>query len=133
MVDDTLACPHGDLLSLSLTNLETQPFYVFVIGMSDAGELRFVSPFDEDSLARLAAPGVIDQPLEVLADTGALPPDPSLTLFALFAATPLHGADIARTLRDARTHGTAVHALARLPFAAYTARIELSTSTARTP
>jgi hypothetical protein len=127
MVDDRLTCPRGDLLSVSLTNLETDPYYVFVVGVGANGALRFISPFDESSTAREATPGAVDQPLDVLADTASLPADGDVTLFTLFSKTPLSGAEVARRMRDARARGVAVHALAQLPFDAYTARIELAT------
>ncbi len=125
VADGRLRCPHGALLSLSLTNLEPTASFVYVVGVTAEGELRFVAPFDEVSSSIAVAPGTVDRPVDVVADTGVFGADDAITLFALFSPQPLRGGEIARTLRDFTRRGVRVQAIDRLPFDAFTARLEL--------
>ena len=108
-----------------MTNLDAEAVYVYTVGVADDGHLRFISPFDESSSSLRIAPNSVDSPLDVVADTTALPPDEHIALFTLFSPKALRGADVARTLRDAQQRSVRVQSLDRLPFEAITTRIEL--------
>ena len=123
--DARLRCPRGSLLSLSLTNLERTASFVYVVGVTAAGELRFVAPFEESSSSMMIAADTVDRPLDVVADTGAFAAEERITLFALFSMNALQGAEVARTLRDISGRGVRVQAIDQLPLPALTARLEL--------
>lgn len=126
---DSLRCPRGSLLSLSVTNLDDADVYVYAVGVADDGALRFFSPFDEPASSVKVARGTVDDPLDVVADTAAFPDDKGVALFTLFSARPLRGPDVARTLRDVQQRTGHVQALDRLPFDALTTRIDLLPNT----
>ena len=121
---DALQCPRGGLVSFGLTNLEADDVYVYAVGVAADGALRFFSPFDEPSSSLKVEAGVVDRVLDVAADTAAFPAG-DVTVFTLFSARPLRGADVARTLRDVQQRTGRVQALDRLPLDALTARIDL--------
>ena len=123
--DGRLRCPRGALLALSLTNLEATDSFVYVVGITGAGELRFVAPFAEASSSLAIAAGTVDRPVDVVADTAAFAADERITLLALFSPRALQGPEVARTLRDVTQRGVRVQAIDRLPFEALTARLEL--------
>jgi hypothetical protein len=121
---DVLTCPRGGLLSLSITNLDDEAVYVYAVGVADDG-LRFLSPFSESSSSLRIAPNTVDVPLDVVADTAALPPDENIAIFTLFSPKALRGPDVARTIRAAQDRAVRVQSLDRLPVEALTTRIEL--------
>jgi len=123
--DARVHCPRGALLALSLTNLDAVDSFVYVVGITGAGELRFVAPFTESSSSVAIAAGTVDRPIDVVADTGAFAADERITLLALFSPHALQGPQVARTLRDVTQRGVRVQAIDRLPLAALTARLEL--------
>lgn len=125
-MSDVLRCPHGSLLSFSMTNLEKEPVYVYAVGVTDGGSLRFFSPFEESSTSLRVDANTVDHPLDVVADTGALPDDGGIALFTLFSTHALRGADIARSLRSAGQRAVRVRALDQLPVDALTTRIEMN-------
>lgn len=122
---DRLRCPHGALLAFSVTNLETEPRYVFAVGLGDDGGLRFFAPFHKDARAVLVEPGAVDRLLEPLADTAPLPKDERVSLFLLSGKERLHGHEVEARLSAAplRQH---LRKAARLPLPAdVQARIEI--------
>lgn len=125
-MSDVLRCPRGSLLSFSMTNLEKEPVYVYAVGVTDGGSLRFFSPFDESSTSLRVDANTVDHPLDVVADTGSLPDDDGIALFTLFSTHALRGADIARSLRSAGHRAVRVRALDQLPVDALTTRIEMN-------
>ncbi|MDP2340763.1 MAG: hypothetical protein Q8O67_07390 [Deltaproteobacteria bacterium] len=110
-----LVCPRGALLSFSVTNRSNAAGYVFVVGLSPAGELRWYAPFVEGASSTPMPAGVVDELLPTAADTSAMPQDGRVTLHALFSKAPLSGVEVARRIRGATGHGVSVGALERLP------------------
>lgn len=126
-LEDRLSCPHGGLLSFSVTNLDEAPRYLFAVGVSDEAELRWYAPFTRTSRSVKVEPGEVDRLLETLADTSELPDDDRVSLFVLYSSRPLSGHEIEAQLARAPTRQHLQKA-ARLPVEAEVqARIELQT------
>lgn len=124
-LEDRLSCPHGGLLSFSVTNLDDAPRYLFAVGVSESQELRWYAPFTKSGRSLKVEPGAVDRHLETLADTGELPKDERVSLFVLYSSKPLTGHEIEAQLEraPAREH---LGKAARLPIPAEVqARIEL--------
>lgn len=113
-----LRCPRGGLLSFSVTNRSDAERFLFIVGLSPAGDLRWYAPFVETSSSTSMPAGAIDELLPVVADTSTMPGDGRVTLHALFSERALSGAEVAQLVRGAASRGVATGALERLPMPA---------------
>lgn len=113
-----LRCPRGALLSFSVTNRSDAERFIFIVGLSPAGDLRWYAPFVEASRSASMPAGAVDELLPVVADTSTMPGDGRVTLHALFSERALSGAEVAQLVRGAASRGIATGALERLPMQA---------------
>jgi hypothetical protein len=107
-----LHCPRGGLLAFSTTNLSETDQHVFVVGLTSAGERRWLAPFTAGGRSAWAPAGAIDQPLDIVADTTQLPDDIA-ALHVLIGPRPFDGDSVERQL--ARSPQLPLGKLGRLP------------------
>jgi hypothetical protein len=106
-----LACPADGLLAFSTTNLSKSARHAFVVAIDAHGDARFLPPFSADASSVAMAPGTTDEVLPTLAPV----PDGDVTLFVLLSDTPLQGADVERSLQQAKRAAVSLDKLERLP------------------
>lgn len=127
-----LACVPGALLVFSTTNLGPTEKHVLAVGVADDGTTRWYAPFSPQAMSVGIAPGSLQAPLEVVADTGGGPVDRATSLHVLFFDAPTDGRIVERGLAAAAARGTTLRALERLPVAgAAQARIDIAWQSAR--
>ncbi len=110
-----LSCPSGGLLALSATNRGARELYVFVVGISGDGALRWLAPFDDGASSVPVPARGIDVVLGDLASLRAASDGERVALHALFSAAPLSARDVEGALVLARRQGLVLEKLARVP------------------
>lgn len=128
---DALGCPGDGLLGFSVTNLHDDELFLFLVGLSGR-DVRWYAPFTARAASARLAPGTRNEPLPVLADTAPFPAGEEVTLYALFSARPLSGADVERQLAAAARAHRLDSAADRLPVATdWQGRVEVRPPQAR--
>ncbi len=109
-----LDCGQDGLLAFSTTNLATSPRHAFVVGVNDdSGERVWLAPFPRGSSARVMAPGVADELVDVLTPMASLPAN--VTLHLLLSDEPFTSADVENRLSAAERAAVPLKNLERLP------------------
>lgn len=109
-----LDCGATGLLAFSTTNLATSTRHGFVVGVNDdSGERVWLAPFPRGSSARVMAPGVADELVDVLTPMASLPAN--LTLHLLLSDEPFSSADVESRLSAAERAAVPLKNLERLP------------------